>query len=330
MEADAVFEGGGVKGIAFVGAIEVMEAHGYTWQRLAGTSAGAIVAALLASEYNSTEIKQIMSSLDYNELLGRNWMNHLPLIKNALPLMLKSGIYANQLLEQKVSEWLARKGVVTFGDLSKGKLSIIASNISNGKMVVFPDDLPEYGISPATFPIAAAVRMSTTLPFFFQPYLWPTPLSKKPYYMLDGGLLSSYPIWLFDVDGVPEWPTFGFRLSEKRTYTHAREIYGPVSLFKGVFKTMLQAHDQRHVDKHSESRSVFIPSQMINSTKFDLNEADKRSLLSSGTVAAQKFLETWNFEAYKLEFRNKMGQTHHYHLGQQRIMNRNRYIIENN
>lgn len=37
MEADAVFEGGGVKGIAFVGAIEVMESRGYTWNKLAGT-----------------------------------------------------------------------------------------------------------------------------------------------------------------------------------------------------------------------------------------------------------------------------------------------------
>lgn len=38
MKADAVFEGGGVKGIAFVGAIEVMEARGYTWNKIAGTS----------------------------------------------------------------------------------------------------------------------------------------------------------------------------------------------------------------------------------------------------------------------------------------------------
>ncbi|MGV2794479.1 phospholipase, partial [Clostridium perfringens] len=56
MEADAVFEGGGVKGIAFVGGIEVMESKGYVWKRLAGTSAGSIVAALLACDYRSSEI----------------------------------------------------------------------------------------------------------------------------------------------------------------------------------------------------------------------------------------------------------------------------------
>ncbi|WP_404926752.1 patatin-like phospholipase family protein [Paenibacillus polymyxa] len=78
MEADAVFEGGGVKGIAFVGAIEVMEAKGYTWKKLLGTSAGAIVAALLACGYNSAEIRKLMSSLDYMKLLGRTGMNSLP------------------------------------------------------------------------------------------------------------------------------------------------------------------------------------------------------------------------------------------------------------
>ncbi|WP_416367218.1 patatin-like phospholipase family protein [Paenibacillus sanfengchensis] len=305
MEADAVFEGGGVKGIAFVGAIEVMESQGYNWKRLAGTSAGSIVAALLACGYHSSEIKKLMSSLDYNQLLGRSWMNRLPFFNKTVPLITKSGVYSNHVLEGVMEKWLEDKGIKYFGDLPPGKLSIIASNISNGKMVVFPDDLPDYGLSPSRFSIASAVRMSTTLPFFFQPYLWKTPLYKKPYYMLDGGLLSNYPIWLFDVAGIPRWPTFGFRLSAKRTYAHERDIKGPLSLFKGVFKTMLQAHDQRHVDEHSEERSVFIPTGSVTTTEFDLSEEDKETLLVSGRVAAEQFLKKWDFAAYKRKFREK-------------------------
>ncbi|WP_042137647.1 patatin-like phospholipase family protein [Paenibacillus sp. FSL P4-0081] len=303
MEADAVFEGGGVKGIAFVGAIEVMESRGYTWNKLAGTSAGAIIAALLACGYNSAEIRELMSSLDYMKLLGRTRMNSLPILNKTLPLMMKSGIYSNHILEQVMTDWLKRKKVVTFGDIPEGKLSIIVSNISNGRIAVFPNDLPHYGLKASEFPIAAAVRMSTTLPFFFQPYVWHTPLQKKPYYMLDGGMLSNYPIWLFDVDGVPRWPTFGFRLSERRTYAQSIEINGPVSLLKGMFKTMLQAHDQRHVDKHAEERTIFIPTGKVTTTKFELTEEDKHFLLSSGHAAADKFLETWDFEDYKHKFR---------------------------
>lgn len=148
--------------------------------------------------------------------------------------MVRSGIYSNHILVQIMTEWLKKKGIETFGDLPEGKLSILASNISNGKIVVFPNDLPHYGLSAATFPIAAAVRMSTTLLFFFQPYMWQTAINKKPYYMLDGGMLSNYPIWLFDVQGIPRWPTFGFRLSEKRTYAQSQNINGPVSMLKAT------------------------------------------------------------------------------------------------
>ena len=64
--ADAVFEGGGVKGIGLVGAVAVAEERGYQWVNIAGTSAGAIVAALLAAGYSAAEMKQIMEELDYN------------------------------------------------------------------------------------------------------------------------------------------------------------------------------------------------------------------------------------------------------------------------
>jgi len=55
--ADAVFKSGGVKGVGFVGAIAVAEERDYQWVNIAGTSAGAIVAALLAAGYSSAEMK---------------------------------------------------------------------------------------------------------------------------------------------------------------------------------------------------------------------------------------------------------------------------------
>jgi predicted acylesterase/phospholipase RssA len=55
---DAVFEGGGVKGIALVGATAVVEATGYRFANLAGTSAGAIVAALLGAGYTAPSCGQ--------------------------------------------------------------------------------------------------------------------------------------------------------------------------------------------------------------------------------------------------------------------------------
>lgn len=56
MQYDLVFEGGGAKGMVFVGAMQVFEAEGHTPGRLLGTSAGAITAALLAAGYSSAEM----------------------------------------------------------------------------------------------------------------------------------------------------------------------------------------------------------------------------------------------------------------------------------
>ncbi|CAM4397838.1 patatin-like phospholipase family protein [Paenibacillus alkaliterrae] len=303
MKADAVFEGGGVRGIAFIGAIQEMEAKGYEWERLAGTSAGAVVAALLACGYSSRELVHIMKTLDYSRLLGRTWVHYLPIVGKALPLLFKSGIYLNTPLEDKLTYWLKRKGVSTFGDLPEGKLKIIASDISSGKMLILPDDLPRYHISRSQFPVAAAVRMSTTIPYFFQPYRLKTKLRRKPYYILDGGLLSNYPIWIFDVEGMPRWPTFGFRLLGEHAGTPFHDISGPFSMFRAMFQTMLKAHDQRHVDKHSRRRTVFIPTGKVSTTQFDLGPEERDFLYQSGQETARKFLSGWDYGKYVEEFR---------------------------
>jgi predicted acylesterase/phospholipase RssA len=65
-EADAVFEGGGVKGIAFAGAVGAAQEAGVReWKNLAGTSAGAIAACLLAVGYHAEDLKKILLSIEY-------------------------------------------------------------------------------------------------------------------------------------------------------------------------------------------------------------------------------------------------------------------------
>src|SRR5262245_48483756 len=62
---DVVFEGGGAKGIAFVGAVEELAKQGHSLGRFIGTSAGAITAALCASGYTTDEMmKAILETRD--------------------------------------------------------------------------------------------------------------------------------------------------------------------------------------------------------------------------------------------------------------------------
>jgi NTE family protein len=61
MKYDMVFEGGGAKGMVFVGAMQAFEAQKHTHDRLLGTSAGAITAALLAAGYTSGEMADALA-----------------------------------------------------------------------------------------------------------------------------------------------------------------------------------------------------------------------------------------------------------------------------
>ena len=76
LHADLVLEGGGVKGIALAGAIAVLEERGYKFHKVAGTSAGSIVGALVAAGVTSDQLHAIMRAVDYSRfqdppLLGR-------------------------------------------------------------------------------------------------------------------------------------------------------------------------------------------------------------------------------------------------------------------
>ena len=79
-KADAVFEGGGVKGIGLVGAVSVMEKAGYAFENLAGTSAGAIIAALLAVGYKAAQIKQELEQLNYNDFKDEGLLDKIGVV----------------------------------------------------------------------------------------------------------------------------------------------------------------------------------------------------------------------------------------------------------
>ncbi|SDH47343.1 patatin-like phospholipase family protein [Alteribacillus bidgolensis] len=296
MKADAVFEGGGVRGIAFTGAIHAMEECNIDWQRLAGTSAGAAIAALLASGYKSCEMQELLKKMDYSKFRGRTFFHHIPLIGSFLELTFHLGIYKNDYLENWMDTLLAKKGVHTFADLPEDKLKIIASDISNGQMLILPDDLVRYNMTPNDLKISTAVMMSASMPFFFRPVIWKTKDDHKSY-ILDGGLLSNFPIWIFDVPN-PRFPTFGFRFV-KEEINIGSVIPTPIHLFKNIFKTMMQAHDLRYINEETKERTIQIPTGNITSTDFDLTDEDITFLYQSGYVSAKKFLSNWDFEEHK-------------------------------
>jgi len=306
--ADAVFQGGGVKVIGLVGALSVAEEHGYQWVNVAGTSAGAVVAALAAAGYRAGEMARLLDQVDFRTFRDPPRWARIPLVGPALAVALTKGLYLGDALEDWVRRALARRGVRTFADLLMNdepderfrfKLQVIAADISRGRMVILPQDIALYGVAPEELDVARAVRMSASLPYFYRPVVqhYPTPGGGFPGYIVDGGLLSNFPVWLFDVEGTPPWPTLGFMLVDPR-YGRPHRIRGPVSFGGALVSTMLEAHDARHLEASDSVRTIRIPATGVRTTDFDISAEQRRRLFEAGADAARRFFAEWNFRRY--------------------------------
>lgn len=225
MKINAVFEGGGVKGIALAGAVQAAERRGLTFHQVAGTSSGAIVASLVAAGYTAEEMKKVIMATPFSSFMQRAPIFNTKIIGPLSRLFIKKGLYSGEALEHWIHQLLLAKGIRTFSDLKTNQLRIIASDISDRKLLVLPDDIAQYGIDPNQLLVSKAVRMSTSIPYFFDPVIIrkaPDKRSKKqPFadqfaYIVDGGLLSNFPLWIFDKDHAPAMeklvPTIGFQL----------------------------------------------------------------------------------------------------------------------
>jgi NTE family protein len=305
MWADAVFEGGGVKGIGLVGALCVAEEKGYRWKRVAGTSAGAILAALLAAGYSGQELYEIMIHKNFADFLAPTWYDYIPFLGPGARLWFKKGLHPTNRLEKWLEHLLAQKGVKTFKDLEtkETKLHIIVSDITLENLLVFPQDLAVYGHEPSNFSVAKAVRMSCSIPFFFEPARLENKQINKSCYLVDGAVLSNYPIWLFDSDS-PEWPTFGFRLTSDDPPT-GHNIDSPVSMFKALFETMMDAHDNRNIKEQDQVRTITVPALNVKITDFSIDTKKREALFQSGVKAAENFFDKFTFSGY-LEMRSKL------------------------
>ncbi len=223
MWIDGVFSGGGLKGFALVGAYQVLEDQNFRFKRVAGTSAGAILAAFIAAGYSGKEIERMLEELDVPSLLDpRKTFLPLPFMK-WVNVYNHLGLYKGKALEKWFFQKLAAKGVYTFGDLPKDSLKLVASDLTNGRMIVLPDDLHKYHIDAENFSVACALRMSCGIPFFFEPVTLKT--GKGESVIVDGGVLSNFPLWIFDDgNGRKVRPIIGLKLSRRSEEQCPQEI----------------------------------------------------------------------------------------------------------
>jgi NTE family protein len=328
---DVVLEGGGVKGIALVGALQPFADAGWSFARVAGTSAGAIVGAVLAAVQQRGEpldrLEDIARSLDYRRFRDRGGpgrlLDALPgpfgLLADALAVVFERGAYEGDRLHDWLAGVLGDLGVERFGDLvlddpggdgqvhHRYRLVVVASDVSRRRIAHLPWDYPDYGLDPDEQRVADAVRASASIPYFFEPVELRGPLGTAT--LVDGGLLSNYPITVFDRadERVPRWPTVGIRLDAlhlDRPPAQLEKVPDPVRLGVALVETAIEGNQAEHVrEPCNVARSVFVDTSTISSFDFDLGAAEQQLLLDHGRAAAEAFLASWDYDRWLRECR---------------------------
>lgn len=320
-----VFEGGGVKGIAYVGAMRVLQSKGILDQidRVGGTSAGAINAVLFAAGFTVDQTMRELKALDFNDFKDDSW----GVLRDMRRLKNEFGWFKGDYFKDWIGDLLDKKtgsSRVTFKALSEhtGKgLFIFASNLSTGYAEVFsPEHTPRVRV-------VDAVRRSMSIPLFFKAVR-----DDRDDVFVDGGLANNYPVKLFDRDKylqngdlrrVPKYyetenqklkrmgsssspyiynkETLGFRLDSGREIAifrdgqepQAKDIENFLDYTMQLIKSLISVQENQHLHSDDWHRTVYIDTRGISTFDFDLSDASKQALARSGKQAAEKYLKWW-------------------------------------
>jgi len=343
-----VFKGGGVRGVSYLGALKYLYENGLmrSVRRTAGTSAGAITATVLAFNLESYgSIKSISDSLDYRKVPaeGNLKIENQELIKvNPRALAsLSRGIFKNlqcsvRLVQEKgwySSEYLyswirsviagqftTEKEAYTFRDfrdetIHVGKrpffdLYLTGTDISNRASRIF-----SFETTP-DMEVALAVRISMSIPIFFESISFQYPGTPGPQYYADGGVLWNYPISMFDdpkyggklSSGVND-ETLGFFPYASPESTSYKEVKGVIDYVGALFESLLLVQEQLVLyGERNKGRTIFIDDEGVSMTNFNIVSGDEvyEKLFNSGYEAAKAFFAgktSWDMLLHKVQTR---------------------------
>jgi len=363
-----VFEGGGAKGMVFVGAMQEFEERGHTHDRLLGTSAGAITATLLAAGYNSAEMLEALAEKKEERSVFSDFMGDpgsfrdSPLVETgALARLLKNidipliPEVLEKKLDQNFIKWVASNprarhlfsfvemggwysadnflewisGKLDSGELNgkprnfsgmslrqfhkaTGKdLSLVASDTTAEMMLVL-----NHRTAPR-LPVIWAVRMSMSIPLLWQEVVWKKEwgryrkIKMEGHTIVDGGLLSNFPIELFlsDLKSVTDVMgdktskhVLGLLIDETLPVPGAKAPKGKgegafeisqlatVQRLNHLINTLLGARDKSVIEAF-ENFVVRMPAQGYGTTEFDMTDKRRNTLVDAGRTAMQNYFE---------------------------------------
>jgi NTE family protein len=132
--------------------------------------------------------------------------------------------------------------------------------------------------------------------------------------LVDGGILSNFPVDSLDrADGrTPRWPSFGVTVLPNLPEGNDKVIpalaplrmLGAPHLLEGVITTALVGRDQAYLNEPwVNARTIRVDSTDVGFLDFDISDNEIEALYAKGHAAAEKFLSTWDWNAYLKRFR---------------------------
>ncbi|MEW6213919.1 MAG: patatin-like phospholipase family protein [Nitrospirota bacterium] len=269
-------QGGGVKGLAYTGALTYLEEIGMLQQMsgFAGTSAGAMTAMLLSVGYTAKEIKNILWDMNLQEFKD----DKIGFVRDLFSILYKYGLcpgdklyhWLKQKLQDKVG---SKEEKITFEMLPKD-LRVVVTNLTTGKPVIL-----QRGQSNIE-DVALAVRVSAGFPVFYQPKI-----INRNYYV-DGGVLQNFPIEVF-----PPEETLGCIL---RDYDFEQKQKHEIKNFKtylaALFETMYNAAQKAYIkpEEYERAIKINIPSY-IKTMDMSISIEDKELLYEIGYNSTKNY-----------------------------------------
>ena len=280
MIENLVFKGCGVKGIAYAGVLQALEENNIlkNIKRCSGTSAGAIVAALVCLNYTTAEIKDILNKTNF-KLFKDNL--------NIFRLFRRYGLYKGDYFLKWFQQLIINKGFdknITFKELlekTNRGLYVFSSNINIRDIQGFSADYTP------NVRIAEAVRASMSIPTFFKA----STITGLDGIYIDGGIAYNYPMSVFDNDFflIENEPynkrTIGFYLNnvKKNNVKNNLNFNKPFLYLKELLLTIYEVENINFRKKtHEINRTVFIDDYDISYLDFNLSDTNKELLYKSG------------------------------------------------
>ena len=288
-------EGGGVAGLAFIGNYRrYINAVGYCGlTHFAGTSAGSILAGLLAVRASDDQINTIMKSMDFNKLKDNSWF---PV--DVFNLFRKFGWYNGEYLlnwYRDIMKSITGVADITLLDLWNryGTVLIITkTDVMKpfSRLVVM-----DYQSHPTTT-VAMAVRQSCSIPEVFKAV--PGVGAEANHWFVDGGVMLNYPIRLLYKYLNPD-QCFGFYLTSTEDAagnddtSECTPVTSQLEFIESIAETWRSLAMKQHINSDDWKRTCKTEIN-ISATKFNLSNVEKDDLIRRGEVGMENFIEKMN------------------------------------